>query len=181
MTLQSNRGFVTRVLTSIANRTSTTAAASHRPGWRTGTAWISSGGPSWTAVWPAPWLSGGVVTGTFPGRVASARRAVDHRISDGSGLDAPLLEDLGIGAVRDQNLHRGEHRIVKASVLRHGDSVRRCSVRLARELERAVRLLDLVRGDRRVGHCDLRPTRGECQVDGVLVVEDLKAHGRLAS
>jgi hypothetical protein len=39
------RGFVTRVCTSIATRRSTTAAASHRPGWRTGTALISSGGP----------------------------------------------------------------------------------------------------------------------------------------
>ena len=58
MTFHSKRGFVSRVCTNIATSTSTTAAASHRPGWRTGTALISSGG----AVRPAVSVVRGVVT-----------------------------------------------------------------------------------------------------------------------
>ena len=45
MTPHWKRGFVTRECANIALRASTTTAATHLPGWRTGTALISSGRP----------------------------------------------------------------------------------------------------------------------------------------
>jgi hypothetical protein len=48
---------------------------------------------------------------------------------------------------------------------------------LTRQLERAVGLLDLIGGHRRVGHRHVRAARGQRQVDRVLVVEDLDRHG----
>src|SRR6478672_6343822 len=58
-------------------RKATIAPATHRPGWRTGIALISSGGTAEAA----------------PPGAMSADGAVDLRVRDGAALDAPLGED----------------------------------------------------------------------------------------
>ena len=57
-----NTGFVTSMCTNIAMSSAMTAAAIHRPGWRTGTAWICSGG------------AGRVVVSEVMGRCPVSRR-----------------------------------------------------------------------------------------------------------
>src|SRR5215471_2473245 len=99
MTRHSKWGFVTMECTNIATRTRTMTAATHLPGWRTGTALISSGRPVHSGASVVP----GVVTLYFPSQLRilarpgtgtrSAGRPVDGRGRDGAGLHAPLLTD----------------------------------------------------------------------------------------
>src|ERR1700751_2575425 len=144
-------------------RNATMTPATQRPGWRTGIARISSGGAAEAA----------------PPGVMSAGCAVDLRVRDGAALDAPLDEDLVVRAVLHQVLHRVEDGLRHAVVLRQRDPVRRRPVRLAGELELAVRLLDDVCGHRRIGHAHLSPTAGNRQVRLVLIVEGGDLHAGL--
>src|SRR6185503_13202442 len=99
------------------SRISTIAAAMNRPGRRSGTALISSG-PSELSK---------VATGR---RAASeviglALRAVDGRLLDAAGLDTPLGQDLGVGAVVDHRLDRLLQRLLqRATGLGHHQPVR---------------------------------------------------------
>ncbi len=85
MTFHSKRGLVTSVCTNIATSTSTTAAASHRPRWRTGTALISSGG----AVRPAGSVVRGVVI-----LCSGCRSWGPDQMPAGGQLAAPLMAGL---------------------------------------------------------------------------------------
>src|SRR5215510_14985309 len=102
----SNREFVARECTSIANRTSTTTAAIQRPGWRTGTALISStgalpDGAGEPLVWPGVSPALGAVTAYLYGSSLPGQNywcltlgPVDHRVADGTALNSPLSQDL---------------------------------------------------------------------------------------
>ena len=79
MKLHWNTGFVSSMCTNIAMSTAMTAAAIHRPGCRTGTALICSGG------------AGRVVVSVVMARARSADGRVHGRVVDRAGLDAPLL------------------------------------------------------------------------------------------
>src|SRR3954447_6495710 len=81
-----NTGFVSSMFTNIATSTAMTAAATHRPGCRTGTAWIRSG------------AAGRVLVSA----VMSADGGVHRGIGDGAVLHAPLLQHLLVAAVGDQ-------------------------------------------------------------------------------
>src|SRR6185437_10787051 len=126
-----NRGFVTKVCASIAASRSTTPAPSHRPGCRTGTALISSGGP----VRPAVCAVRGVVTlapDSATGGIGSARgsanRGVDRRVGDGAALHSPFLQDLHVGAFGHEMLHGGQHWVGHPAVLGDRNPVRRGAV-----------------------------------------------------
>src|SRR6185437_4748637 len=111
------RVLVARLCTNIASRTAMIAAATHRPGWRTGTARIVSG--------RARCACAVACSLTCSLTQSSARGAVDHGIGDRAVLDAPLAEDLRVGAVRNQNLERGEDRVGHPVALRDRDAVGR--------------------------------------------------------
>ena len=96
MTSHSKRGFVTRECTNIATRTSTTAAASHRPGWRTGTALISSGGPV---------RSGGLRRARCRHSVLRLR-LIGRPILAGGQLVAPLMAGLEMAPACTPHLSR---------------------------------------------------------------------------
>src|SRR3954468_2246331 len=132
-----NTGFVISMCTNISARTAMITAATQRPGCRTGTARISSGG------------AGRVVLSTV---MASADRRVHRRVVDGTGLDAPLREHLLVGAVLDERLE-GLRDGVREVRLVLGDDVAvgRGVVDVAEQLELAVRLADRVGLDRGVG------------------------------
>src|SRR5215212_2034392 len=136
-TPHSKRGLVASERISAAETTSTTAAATHRPGWRTGTASIASGG-----------TRSAVVDAVVLMRTrASALSAVDRGARNGAALDAPLAEDLLVLPVRDDLLDGGEDRLVEPAALRQRDAVGSGAVRLADDLELAARLLHRVVGD----------------------------------
>src|SRR3954452_19832417 len=168
----SKRGFVAIDRTSAIPNSATMAAAIQRPGCRTGTALMSSGRPA-----GGP----GCVTSGNATYVGSARRPVDHRVRDRTGLDAPLREDRLVLAARDQLLHRGLDGLLHSALLRYRYAVRRLSVWLAHDLELAARLLDDVGGHGRVGHAHLCATARQRQVGPVLVGIHLHRDGRLAA
>ena len=70
---------------------------------------------------------------------ALADRAVDLRVVDRARLDAPLFEDRRVLAVGDQLLQRPSTGLAMPAALRDRDPVGRSPVRLADELELAVR------------------------------------------
>src|SRR5829696_760801 len=110
------------LLTSIATSTPSTATLTQRQGCRTGTALISSGG----TVPARGVVSGGAVTARL------SRGAVDHRVGDRAGGDAPLVEHRLVGAVFDQRLDRAEDRVLGGpGVLGYRDPVRRGVVDVA--------------------------------------------------
>src|SRR5438552_11564204 len=80
----------------------------------------------------------------------SACGAVDRRVADRRALQFPLLEDRFVGAVRDQQLERREHRFRHAVVLGQRQTLGRCPERRAGANVDA-ELPDLVGDDRRVG------------------------------
>src|SRR6202035_4200317 len=86
------------VLTTIATSTSSPAAATHRPGWRRGTALIgvsalSSGGPP-AITSPA----------SSPSCVGSERGVVDLGCLDSPRLHAPVPKDVAVDAVLDEDV-----------------------------------------------------------------------------
>src|SRR5579864_5812542 len=147
-----------------------TAAATHRPGCRTGIAVMSSGRTAGAASCPVAAVTWAPL----------ADCAVDLRARDRSLLDAPLREDLLVLAALDQDDERVADRLCEAAALRDRDAVRRGAVGLAADLEGAVRLLDLIRGNRRVGHCDVIAAAREREIDAVLVRERRDSDGGLA-
>src|SRR3990170_3555811 len=133
---QRNPSLVSTVLTNIAASTAITATASHRPGWRTGTALIGSGRPSFSIGGDTP------VTSSAPD-LRGRDRAVGH---------VPLLEDRRVGAVVDQGLDRAAHRLgVLALALREGSAVRSGAVGVAELLDRTVRRVPRIGDDGGVG------------------------------
>src|SRR4029450_11834771 len=103
-----NTGFVSSMWTNIAMNTAIRPAAIHRPGWRTGTALICSGGAVRVVV-PVVMAVARSADGRVHGRgVERARR------------DAPRLQHLLVGAVVDEALHRVGDRLGEPGlVLRH--------------------------------------------------------------
>ena len=77
------------------------------------------------------------------------------------------------------DLYSTEHRRREAGCPRHCQAIRRGAVRLPGDLERAVRLLDLIIGDRRVGHRQLRAAAGEGEVGSGLGREHEHVDGAL--
>src|SRR3954452_9644893 len=133
--------FVAIDLANATPKTAIRAAATHRPGCRTGTALISSaatGGvaSSGVASYPPPSLDLG---SSRPARLAD--RGVQGRLRDRALLGGPLREDRLVLAVRDQRLHLALHLRGERALLGDRDAVGRRPVRLAGELELAVRLL----------------------------------------
>src|SRR5450756_514943 len=100
----------------MATNTRITALATQRHGCRTGTVFRSAGSSVWTAP-PGTLEPGGSVTAGPPGRRSAplAGGAVDHRAGDCARRDAPLLQDLAVDAVADEEvdggLHRGGHAV----------------------------------------------------------------------
>src|SRR5687767_4510932 len=136
-----NTGFVTSMWTNIAASTAMTPAAIHRPGCRTGTARICSGGAGRVVVSDVMDVAGGSADGRVHGRV------VDRAV-----LDAPLLQHLLVAAVLDQGLDGvgeglGELRLVLGDDVAVGRGV----VDVTEQFELAAGLLDRVRHDRGVG------------------------------
>src|SRR4051812_8617647 len=128
-----NTGFVTSMCTNISARTAMTAAATQRPGCRTGTARICSGG------------AGRVVLSV----VMSADGRVHRRVVDAAGVDAPLLEHLLVGAVLDEGREGLRERVGEVGLVLGDDvAVGRGVVDVTEQLELAVGLLDRVGLDR---------------------------------
>src|SRR6476469_300014 len=84
-----NTSFVSSMCTNMAISSAMSPAAIQRPGCRTGTARISSGGACRVVL----------------SMLMSADGRVHRRVVDGPGLDAPLLQHLLVGAVLDQGRH----------------------------------------------------------------------------
>src|SRR5690606_31231751 len=95
----SSASLVNRKLTNIATSTSTTAAATQRPGCRTGTARIASGRAFSTS-------SSTVMRSALTG-------GVDRRFGDGAALDAGVGQDLLVGAVGDEGLEGAEDGVLE--------------------------------------------------------------------
>src|SRR5829696_2617587 len=114
-----------------------TTAATHRHGWRSGTASIAAGE-----------VAGGVSTSVIVGSVNLVDRAVDHRLVDHPCLDTPVAGDLLVRTVFDQVLERLLERLRERRTLLHRPAVGRGVSDLARGFELAVALLDRIRGDR---------------------------------
>src|SRR5437588_6144235 len=146
---QPKRGLVATKWARTTATKSTIAATIQRPGWRTGTARMSSGR---RASAPAP--PGGAETGSGSGL---ADGAVDLRGGDGARLDPPLGEDRLVPPVGDQHLQRREQGTGQPAALGDGDPVRERAVGLAHQLELPAGLLDLIDGHRVVGHGRLPP------------------------
>src|SRR5882762_9543844 len=157
------------------------AAPTQRPGWRTGTALMSSGRICATAV-----SVSAVGVATALSRLARnlsgllANCSVDRRVRDRALLDAPLLQDGLVRAVGHEDLQRVADRLGHAVALGDRDPVRRGVVRAARQLELTVRLLDDVSRDGRVSHSYFPATARESEIRRVLIREDENLHGRLA-
>src|SRR3954452_1699590 len=102
------------------------AADTQRHGWRTGTARMASG-------WARGAAAGSAVASVIVLVLVAASRAcgsglpaVDREGADLTGLDAPLLHDLVVGAVVLELLQRGLDGLVEAGVrarLGEGDAV----------------------------------------------------------
>src|SRR5512133_3726542 len=145
------------------------AVATQRPGWRTGIALISSaltGSAVSVAITPQsrPWL---------------ADRAVDRRVVDRPLLDVPLLQERRVRAVVDELLQRVEDWLGHAVALGDRHAVRSGVVRLPRQLEVPIGLLDDVRRHRGVSHAHLLAAALDREVGGVLVGIDVDADARL--
>src|SRR5437868_3293193 len=161
---QSKDSLVSRLLTSIAASTRMMSADTHLPGWRTGTARMISGRPS------------AVFSETVMIRLALS--AVDHRVGDGAGLDAGLLQDRLVAAVGDHLLEGGLDGLLhRAGVLADRHAVRRGVVGLADDLQLAAGLLDRVADDRGVGEHRLDLSGEQVGVDLGLLL----AHHDLAA
>src|SRR3954471_9771024 len=133
MNFQWKFAFVTSMCTNIAVSSRITAIATHRPGWRTGTARMGSGRS---------------VRGSASVVVMTSDARVDLRRRDRPLRDTPLVEDLAVGAVRDDRLQRTEDGLVEAlRVLREHVPVGRGVVDVAQQLQLAVGLLDGVGAD----------------------------------
>src|SRR5438128_795532 len=141
------------------------AAATQRPGRRTGMALISSGRPAGASLSAAP---GSATSYLIP---SLACGAVDRRVAERRALQFPLLEDRLIGAVGDQQLQRREHGLRHAVVLGQRETLGRSAERRARANLDA-ELSDLVGDDRRVGEINFRASAGEREVGVVLTWED---------
>src|SRR5262249_53766277 len=165
----SNRSLCAIELTSAKTRKSRIAVATHRPGWRTGIALISSG-RTWSTV--------SVAIRPRVRRLTDCR--VDLRVRNRALLHVPLREQLLVRPVADQLLERRLGGLRHPVALRERDAVRSVVVRLPGQLELPVRLLDDVRGDGRVGHTDLLPAALDREVGRVLVRIDVDADRRLA-
>src|SRR5437660_1679799 len=113
-------------------RPSRTAAATHRPQWRRGTARIWSGGV-------------GVLTGAPGPSVSGAGTAVDVRGLQGTRRNGPVAEDLIVGTVGDDRLECQLHGVAELGVvLAEGDPV-------GSALELLTRHLEVVASARRLG------------------------------
>src|SRR3954447_7806416 len=142
---QWKRGFVATEWTIVAARTTTIAAATQRPGWRTGPARICSGlAGAATSCRPADAIS--------RPSASSALGRVDLGRADRAPLDSPPGQDALVRPVLHERLHRLWDGLDEPRALGDRDAVRRRAVGLARHLELPVGLLDDVGGDRRVGH-----------------------------
>src|SRR5580704_16132674 len=132
----SKRRFVATESPSETTTATTSVAASQRPGWRTGTALISSGRAA----------AGSLISVPGEGQAARglARGAVDSRSGDRARRDAPALQDREVLAVGYQQLECPQDRLRHPRSLRDRDAVGCGAVRFADELERALGLLDLV-------------------------------------
>src|SRR5579875_1250629 len=154
----------------MAARTSTTTAATQRPGWRTGT--TGSSGRGWVP-WPAediglqgggsPWCQAGWLAG----------RAVDDRVGDGTLLHPPLVQDLLVLAVGHDGLHGLQQRLGQPAALGHDEAVGSGLEGLAGQLELPMGLVHDPRRHLGVGKADVGPVTGDGQVGLVLVVEAL--------
>src|SRR5437763_11464674 len=101
----------------------TIAAATHRPGWRTGIALISSGRPDGGA---GSVVAVALSTGTTEAngmRPRLADRSVDLRVGDRARLNPPLRQDGLVGPVRHQLLERVEDRLRHTVPLRDCDAM----------------------------------------------------------
>src|SRR4029453_179600 len=135
-----NASFVSSMWTNIATTMARITIATQRPGCRTGTAVMASG-----------CARSGVFVSVMraPGPAGSG---VDGGAVDGARLDAILLEDRLVGAVRDQRADRVGDRLGEfgPDLLEHA-TVRRPVLDVTQQLELAVCLLDSVGEHRGVG------------------------------
>src|SRR3984885_4219311 len=115
-TPHSKFAFVTTERPSATAITRMTAAATQRPGRRTGTAVMSSGRPAVCGI-------GSEDTRCYSFS-SSAARAIDRGGRQRSGLQAPFGEDLRIRAVGDQRLQRRLDRLGQPAALRNREAIR---------------------------------------------------------
>src|SRR5690606_7471692 len=107
-------------------------------------------------------------------RSAGGRR-VDRDRVDGAGVDAPLGQDVEVGAVIDERLQRGLDGLRKRRALVDGDAVRGDVEGVTGELDLVLELRDRVLRDRRVRRHRVGLPEGE-RVAGLvllLVLEDV--------
>src|SRR5205823_504041 len=102
--------------TSITPSSATTAAANHRPGWRTGTT-VGASGEETEALRPR------LRTAICRLLACLAGGAVDLRGGDRTLLHAPRGEDPHVGAIGHEDLDGGQERLDETAVLSEGEPV----------------------------------------------------------
>src|SRR5579875_2037263 len=95
-----------------------------------------------------------------------ADRAVDLHLRGGYlyAVEAPLLEDLLVGAVLDQVQQGCMDRVGQTGALGDRKPVRSRRIGRAHQLELAARLVDLIHGHGSIREAELRAARGDREV-----------------